>query len=60
VQFALLYHHDPTQAGPGEGEVSDWLAFATTKAGAVATTGNVIAGLYVVDVADADAAQDWA
>ena len=26
MKFALLYFHDPAQAGPAEGEVSDWLA----------------------------------
>jgi hypothetical protein len=87
----LLYHYDPTQAGPSEGEVSEWLAFhkavrdagafvyeagfqpattarimsvrdgsATTTEGPVVTTGDVIASLYAIDVADADAAQDWA
>ena len=26
MKFALLYFYDPAQAGPAEGEVSDWLA----------------------------------
>jgi len=26
VKFALLYFWDPAQAGPAEGEFSDWLA----------------------------------
>jgi hypothetical protein len=25
MKFALLYFYDPAQAGPAEGEVSDWL-----------------------------------
>jgi hypothetical protein len=26
MKFALSYFYDPAQAGPAEGEVSDWLA----------------------------------
>jgi hypothetical protein len=36
MKFALLYFYDPAQAGPAEGEVSDWLALdaETKEAGA--------------------------
>jgi hypothetical protein len=91
VKFALLYFYDLAQAGPAEGEVSDWLALdteikgsgafvyetgfqpestartvsvrdgrASTEDGGVAKSGDVVAGLYVIDVADVEEAVEWA
>ena len=39
MKFALLYFYDPAQAGPAEGEVSDWLALDAEirEAGATCT-----------------------
>lgn len=42
MKFALLYFYDPAQAGPAEGEVSDWLALdAEIKEAAPTYTGPV-------------------
>ena len=86
MKFALLYQYDPTQAGPADNEVQDWLAFdkqvrdagsfvyeagfhpvdaarrvtvrdgASTVDGVGGRPGEAIAGIYVVDVADLNAA----
>ena len=86
MKFALLYQYDPTQTGPADNEVEDWLAFdkrvrdagsfvyeagfhpvdaarwVTVRDGESAVEGvsgrpgPVTAGLYVVDVADFNAA----
>ncbi|WP_250005615.1 YciI family protein [Actinoplanes sp. M2I2] len=86
MKFALLYQYDPTQAGPADGEVQDWLEFdkhvrdagsfvyeagfhpadaarwvtvrdgVSAVDGAGGRPGQAVAGLYVVDVADLDAA----
>ncbi|MCU0463063.1 MAG: YciI family protein [Anaerolineae bacterium] len=91
MKFALLYYYDPTQAGPTEEEVADWMRFdqsvrdggafvyeagfhpgntaqrvsvrtgsAVNENGAFVSDGNVLAGLYVVDVTDATVAAEWA
>ena len=92
MRYTLLYHYDPIEAGPGEDEVPQWLAFdeqvrqagafvyeagfhpaeqartvsvrdeqvATDPGAVVGASGEVLAGFYVVDVPDEQAAREWA
>jgi hypothetical protein len=91
MKFALLYQYDPTETGPSEAEVADWVDYdkelrdagifvyeagfhaadtgrtvsvrngsAEVIDGGVERSGDILAGLYVVDVSDLDTATRWA
>ncbi|MGW1677071.1 YciI family protein [Saccharopolyspora sp. NPDC002376] len=90
-KFALIYQYNPTEAGPSQGEIDEWVAYdkevrdagvfvyeagyhdaeasrtvsvrdgsTIVNDGVAHPSEAVVSGLYVIDVADINAATAWA